>query len=217
MIKAEHKWWARIIFNPYVDHLLKKSFKSFYLLNDLPAIDKSAGLILTPNHFSWWDGFISDFVTRKLIKRKIHVMMLEEQLKRYWFFKKVGAYSINPANPVNMVKTFNYSRNIVTSPENLIVLFPQGEIQSMNSKTISIKEGLEVLLGNFEAEIFVLPLAVKFEYGENRCPNIIGRFGKLLKGSEIKADFKLFKTEFINNIEILRTVTILEGCKNILR
>lgn len=215
MIKAEHRRWARFIFNPYIDHLLRKSFKNFYLVNELPKIDKSAGLILTPNHFSWWDGFISDFISRKLIKRKIHVMMLEEQLRRYWFFKKVGAFSINPSNPVSMIRTLKYGSDVAASPENLVVLFPQGKIQSLNSISVAIKEGLDVLLGQIDSEVSVLPLAVKFEYSENKNPDIVGRFGKLLKGSEIKTDFELFKTEFINNFTILRSLTIFEGCKNI--
>ena len=217
MIKAEHKWWARLIFNPYTDRLLKKNFGNFYLLNDLPAIDNSAGLIVTPNHFSWWDGFIVDFISRKLIKRKIHVMMLEEQLNRYWFFKKVGAYSINTANPVSMVKTLYYTRDIAGSPENFIVLFPQGKIQSLNEKQISIKEGLKRLLDTVNFELYVLPMAVKFEYGDKKNPDIMVRFGKLLKGTDIQSDFGIFTGEFIRNLESMKTTTEPEGCKNIFK
>lgn len=217
MIKAEHKWWARLIFNPYIDYLLKKNFGHFYLLNEFPGIDKSAGLIIAPNHFSWWDGFISDYLSRKLVKRKIHVMMLEDQLKRYWFFQKVGAYSINPANPVSMARTLKYSREIVTSPDNLVVLFPQGEIQSMNNKSVSIKEGLKLLLEGDIPDIYILPLAVKFEYGRNKNPDIIARFGKLIEAREIKKDFELFTGEFLNNIENLKTTVVFDGCRNIFR
>lgn len=217
MIKAEHKWWARLIFNPYTDRLLRKNFGNFYLVNDLPDIDNSAGLIITPNHFSWWDGFIADFISRKLIKRKIHVMMLEEQLKRYWFFKKVGAYSINTANPVSMVKTLNYTSDIAGSPENFVVLFPQGKIQPLNEKSVSIKEGLKILLDKVDFELFVLPVAVKIEYGNEKNPDIIVRFGRLLKGIEIQSDFEIFVGEFTNNLESLKAATVTEGCKNIFK
>jgi hypothetical protein len=186
-------------------------------VNDLPEVDNSAGLIVTPNHFSWWDGFIVDFISRKLIKRKIHVMMLEEQLNKYWFFKKVGAYSIDTANPVSMVKTLQYTVDIARSPENFVVLFPQGEIQSLNGNSISIKEGLKILLDKVNFELFVLPMAVKIEYGNKKNPDIIVRFGRLLKGTEIKSDFGLFAGEFTGNLESLKTTTELDGCKNIFK
>ena len=217
MIKAEHKWWARLIFNPYTDRLLKKNFGNFYLVNDLPDLDNSAGLIITPNHFSWWDGFIVDFISRKLIKRKIHVMMLEEQLNRYWFFNKVGAYSINITNPVSMVKTLHYTRDIAGSNENFVVLFPQGKIQSLNEKSVSIKEGLKVLLDTVKFELYVLPMAVKFEYGNNKNPDIVVRFGRQLKATEIKSDFEVFAGEFTRNLESLKTTTKIEAFKNIFK
>lgn len=217
MIEAENKRWARLIFNPYIDYLLKKNFGHFYLLNEFPRIDKLAGLIIAPNHFSWWDGFISDYLSRNLIKRKIHVMMLEDQLKRYWFFKKVGAYSINPANPVSMARTIKYSRKIAASPDNLVVLFPQGEIQSLNEKSVSIKEGLKLLLETDIPDIYILPLAVKVEYGENKNPDIIAKFGKLIEAREIKTDFELFTEEFLNNIENLKITVVFDGCRDIFR
>lgn len=217
MIKAEHKWWARLIFNPFTDRLLRKNFGNFYLVNDPPDADNSAGLIITPNHFSWWDGFIADFISRKLIKRKIHVMMLEEQLHRYWFFKKVGAYSINTANPVSMVKTLRYTADIAGSPENTVVLFPQGKIQPLNEKSVSIKEGLKILLDKVDFELYVLPVAVKIEYGNKKNPDIAVRFGRLLKATEIQSDFGVFAAEFTKNLESLKTATELERCKNMFK
>ena len=62
---------------------------------NLPEFDKSKSLIVTPNHFSWWDGFFIYWTNKKLFNRKLYVLMLEEQLKRYWFFKKLGCYSID--------------------------------------------------------------------------------------------------------------------------
>jgi 1-acyl-sn-glycerol-3-phosphate acyltransferase len=217
MIEADHKKWARLMFNPYISHLLRSNFRNFYLLNEMPEIPKSAGLIVTPNHFSWWDGFIIDFISRRLIKRKFHIMMLEEQLRKYWFFKKLGAYSINPANPISTARTLNYTRELLLSPQNLVVVYPQGAIQSPNSKIIIIKEGLQKLLDKNKCDVRVLPLAVKFEYGENKNPDIVARFGRLLRAEEIKINFESFSNEFLNNMENLKTTTEYEHCGNIFK
>lgn len=215
MIKASHKKWARLMFNPYINYLLRSNFRSFYILNDLPEIPKSAGLVVTPNHFSWWDGFIIDFITRRLIKRKFHVMMLEDQLRKYWFFKKLGAYSINPTNPISTARTLNYTRELLLSPKNLVVVYPQGTIQSLNSKSITLREGLQKLLDKNKCEVQVLPLAVKFEYKENKNPDIVARFGNMLRAEEIKINFESFSNEFLNNMENLKVMTEYENCRNI--
>jgi 1-acyl-sn-glycerol-3-phosphate acyltransferase len=112
MIKADHKYWARALFNSYIKRLLKKHFNSFLLTNNLPDINNHK-LIITPNHFSWWDGFFIDFVNEKLIKRKLHILMLEDQLKRYWFFRKLGAYGFNPSNPKSIIEAVNYTKDVL--------------------------------------------------------------------------------------------------------
>jgi 1-acyl-sn-glycerol-3-phosphate acyltransferase len=85
LIKGDNKKWARMIFNPYEEYLLKKNFDGFYLTGILPEINTESSLLVTPNHFSWWDGFFIDFVSRKLLKKNFYVIMLDEQLKRYNF------------------------------------------------------------------------------------------------------------------------------------
>ena len=41
MIRASHKTWARLFFNPYLDGLIKKNFSHFYLVNGFPDIDET--------------------------------------------------------------------------------------------------------------------------------------------------------------------------------
>ena len=215
MIKAEHSSFARIIFNPYINHLLKSNFHSFYLLNDLPQVDKSAGLIITPNHFSWWDGFFIDYISQKLLNRKMFLMMLEDQLRKYWFFKKVGAYSINQNNPRSIAETINYTKQVLSSGNNFVVIYPQGEIQSVFENNIIIKDGLKKIIEIKDRELFVLPVSIKIEYGNQSKPEIIVRFGKLLNADAIRDDFNLFKDEFLSNLEILKNTYNFNGFRNL--
>ncbi len=87
MIEAKHSKWAHLLFDVYVTKLLKYNFNRFIVLNDLPKFSKGNGLVLAPNHFTWWDGFFTYFIYKKFFKqRKFYVMMMEQQLKKYWFF-----------------------------------------------------------------------------------------------------------------------------------
>ncbi len=203
MIRAEHKKWAKLIFEPYVDNLLHKNFNNFYVTGDLPDLNKYSGLIITPNHFSWWDGFITYFLIKKLSHKNIFTMMLEDQLNKYWFFKKVGAYSINPLNPVSMVRTLEYTLNVLNNGENIVVLYPQGEIQSLVSDDIKIKPGLKILCGKKGVKN-ILPLAIKIEYGNNKKPDIAASFGRIFSAVEMNANYDAFEGEFLHNIKRLK-------------
>ncbi len=203
MIKAEHKRWARILFNTYIRRLLRKNFSHFYLVNKPPEVDADKGLLITPNHFSWWDGFFIDHVMRKYSNRKIHIMMLEEQLKRYWFFRKLGAYSIKLHDSVSIAESMHYTLEILKNPGNYVVFYPQGEIQPYDKRPIIIKPGLQRLMQNSSTEIIILPAAFKIQYGEKHKPDVIARFATPLQGKQIGKNFTIFRDAFIHNIDKL--------------
>ena len=65
--------------------------------------------------------------------------MLEEQLKRYWFFKKLGCYSIDLNDSRKMIVSLKYTMDLLLKPNNLVTIYPQGEIQAYDEKHIRIK------------------------------------------------------------------------------
>lgn len=203
MIKADHKKWARIIFDIYIDRLLKKNFSNFFLANNFQQIEENYSLILTPNHISWWDGFFIDYIVKKLSNRKFHIMMLEEQLERYWFFQKLGAYSIDPENKSGLISTVKYTNEILKDKNNLAVIYPQGTIETFEKRPLKIKEGLKLFMSNFSENLIVVPVAFKIQYYDDKDPAIITRFGKSLNAKMIKSDFDLYINEFHKNLDEL--------------
>lgn len=141
--------------------------------------------------------------------------MLEDQLKRYWFFKKVGAYSINQSNPVSIARTLDYTGKVLNDKENIIILYPQGEIQPLASEDIIIKPGLKLLLAKNSSGKYVLPLALKIEYGNNKKPNIAAGFGRIFTSEEICTDYDSFIEEFQFNIKRLKAFSDFDKCRNL--
>lgn len=203
MIKAEHKNWARYIFDYYINNLLKKNFISYYLLNDYPVLDKNLSIILTPNHISWWDGFLIDYLVKNFSNRKMYIMMLEKQLKRFWFFQKLGAYSINPDSISSLLTTVKYTRELLKNPDNLAVIYPQGTIESFEKRPLTIKKGIKLFIENMPNEIVVIPAAFKIQYFNERKPSVIARFGKILNAETICSDYQLYINEFYQNLDEL--------------
>jgi len=203
MIKAEHKVWARLLFNPYINRLLRKNFSHFYLVNKFPEVDSSKGLLITPNHFSWWDGFFIDYIMRQHTQRKLCIMMLEDQLKRYWFFKKLGAYSINPNNARSITESLQYTQEILKDPAHYVVYYPQGTIEPYDKRPVSIKPGLQRIFQNSDIDAVIVPVAFKIQYGETKLPAIFARFEKVMDRSSLENDFEHFKNVFRKNINEL--------------
>lgn len=203
MIKAEHAKWAELVFDPYLKRLLKKSFYDFRMINLLPEIDKSKSVIITPNHFSWWDGFFVYWLNKKVLNKNLFVMMLEEQLKRYWFFQKVGCYSIDLNDNRKMIASLKYTTDLLTDPNNLVTIYPQGEIQPYDTNDIVLKKGIEFLAKNTKSEFQVLPIAFRIHHANERLPIAYLRFGKLLSSKEIVNQTLSFNVAFKDNLNKL--------------
>jgi 1-acyl-sn-glycerol-3-phosphate acyltransferase len=202
MIQAEHRKWARVVFNPYMDRLIKKRFHRFFITNRFPEIPLSHSLLVAPNHFSWWDGFFIDAFLRKSDSRLFHILMLEEQLKRYGFFKKIGAFSIHPQNPKSMIRTIRYTQQLLSSPKNTVILYPQGEIQPYITRP-ELKRGLYQVAKSINAPSSVVPVAFKVQYSNEPQPDIFCRFGKRLDMHEVGKKPLMFEDEFYSNLENL--------------
>lgn len=203
MIKAEHTKWARFIFIPYMNRLLKKNFSNFYLVNNFPKISNDQGLVITPNHISWWDGFFAEFVLSKFISRKIHLMMLEDQLDNYKFFRKLGAYSINPKSSQSIIETAAYTKSLVEDTGNYVITYPQGEIEPFEKRPLAIKKGLKLFVDGIKNDFVILPIAFKIQYLNQKYPAVFARFGNPVNGNEAVNDFIKYEKEFLDNINKL--------------
>ena len=173
MIKAKHSKCAKFLFHHYIMNLLKHHFQNFHLLGDIPKTDPNLPLMLLPNHSTWWDGFFVYLLNEKLFRRPIYLMMLEEQLKKYHFFCRVGAYSIEPDNPKSMMRTLKYTVDILnseTSPPPLVCIFPQGELVPWGKRPLNLKSGVDWIIKKIRRDVNLLPLGMKIEYlGQKRA------------------------------------------------
>lgn len=203
MIKADHNRAARFVFDIYLNRLLRKNFSRFYLVNSFPEIPAGAGLAITPNHISWWDGFFIGYVTGTFLKRKFYVMMLEEQLRKYGFFRKLGAYSIEQGNPGQLLQSAAYTKSILGDESSFTVIFPQGKIEPFEKRPIELKNGLKFFINGLNLESYVLPVAFKIHYYNDKLPAVVCRFGGLIQSKAVIENFDEYRNQFIANIDAL--------------
>lgn len=205
MIPADHKKWARLIFDPWIDRQMRKHFTACFAVNDPPEIPAGHSLVCTPNHISWWDGFFIYYIYRKYFpERAFYILMLEQQLKRFWFFRKLGAHSINLENPRSLIDTVEYVRNILCTPETLSTIYPQGEIEPFDKRPLTLKPGLKKMTEGVTTPVSVIPMAFKIQYYNEKQPDLYVSFSERLVCDVKGIEWTEFTRRFQENIDFLQ-------------
>jgi 1-acyl-sn-glycerol-3-phosphate acyltransferase len=102
--------------------------------------DRGLPVLLIGNHFSWWDGFIANYLNSEIFHRRFHIMMLEEQLRKRMFLNKTGAFSIQKSSR-SVIDSLAYAAELLKERKNLVVLYPQGQFQSVYDRQIKFEKG----------------------------------------------------------------------------
>jgi len=169
IIKARHHWFVYPFFQYYTLWLMKKHFNRISIHGSFS--DKGLPILLLANHFSWWDGFFAVFLNYKILHRKFHVMMLEEQLKKYWFFSLSGAFSVKK-HARSIMDTIDYANELLTANRNMVVVYPQGRIRSVYETQLHFEKGVARIIYNSKNNIQVLFMASLVDYLSHKKPDI---------------------------------------------
>jgi len=184
MIKPAHSKLADFIFEIYILRQFRRCFNRVVLINP-PLENYQKNILLVSNHSSWWDGFIHYLLNKKIFNKKYHILMLENQLKRFWFFNKLGAFSINRENNKEIIKSFAFINELSKSESknNLIVFFPQGEILPSFIQPIGIKKGFEKLIKCNE-NCDIIPMSYLIHSQEEQLPILYINISEISINSE---------------------------------
>jgi 1-acyl-sn-glycerol-3-phosphate acyltransferase len=131
--------------------------------------EKERPILLIGNHFSWWDGFIANYLNNVIFRRRFHIMMLEEQLEPRPFLNKAGAYSIRKKSR-DIVESLNYTRELLDDKNNLVAVYPQGEIQSLYHYPLEFQKGITSVLNRLKDEVDIVFLVALVDYFSHRKP-----------------------------------------------
>lgn len=166
MIKADHRTIAVKFFDWYISKIIKKDFHNIEYDKSF-NFDKNKAILLIPNHFSWWDGFFAYFLNLYLFKKKFHVMMLEKELSKRPIFKYIGAFSVEQKSET-VEETLNYTSELLNNKDNLVLMFPQGRIESNHKEKVTFRKGIEYLVNNSGNNFQLIYSTTLIDYLANR-------------------------------------------------
>lgn len=156
-------WFAR-----YMRYRIHKAFNRVVVMPFKPKPGHS--VLLLCNHFSWWDGFFGNYLAYWHLKRKLFIMMQEDHLRKRMLFNLFGGFSIEKGSR-EMIKSLQYAAGLLNDPENLVVVFPQGELISNHATEIEIGIGIERLIKNIKGPCQVVYSCVLIDYFESLKPS----------------------------------------------
>ena len=178
MIKAKKSYRFERFFAVYNRNLIKRRFAALKVSNLDVLLNKNREfpLVIYANHSSWWDGLTAFQISHKA-ELDSYVMMEEKHLKRFFLFRRLGAFSVVRQNPREALKTIEYGADLLREkPERTLWIFPQGEILPNDRRPIIFFNGFSRIVAKTEG-CSVLPIALRYEFLGEYKPEIFVKIG----------------------------------------
>ncbi|MFQ3579005.1 MAG: lysophospholipid acyltransferase family protein [Bacteroidales bacterium] len=169
IIKAKHHWFLYPFFTWFAARIIRKNFNDVQIINH--TTDKNLPILLLSNHSSWWDGFWVQYVQKKLFNRKFYFMMLEDQLRKHWYFKYTGGFSVNKESR-SILETINYTAQLLENNNSLVLMFPQGKIQSLHIREFHFEKGIEYIVKKTKKPFQLLMCVNLIDYFSSPKPTL---------------------------------------------
>ncbi len=200
MIKARHHLFIYPMFQWLTRLLVWRYFNQVHIEGDFK--DNGNAVLVIANHVSWWDGFWILLLNLKIIHRKFYFMMLEFQLKKHWYFRYTGGYSVKK-NSKSILESLSYTTGILHNSANMVLMFPQGKIFSMYNDNVPFQKGLERIKQGISADSQILFVVNLTDYFSNIKPDLFMYIKSLsvsdLNGSSVEIAYKEFSAKVYEN------------------
>ncbi|MDA9555305.1 1-acyl-sn-glycerol-3-phosphate acyltransferase [Pelobium sp.] len=169
MIKPKSNKIIFSFFSWYISRIIKSDFHSFNFHPD--TLSENKAVLLLANHFSWWDGFLLFHLNKIYFKKKFHVMVLEDTAQKVKFLKYLGAFGIQK-NAKSLLQSLEYAGELLNHPENLVLIFPQGELHSSHLTSINFEKGISKVISSSKKQFQYIFASVFTDYFEHRKPSV---------------------------------------------
>jgi 1-acyl-sn-glycerol-3-phosphate acyltransferase len=173
MLPAKKNRLIKELFTLYHSRLLRKHFYQIHLAGEeyLTKINSSLPVIIYSNHSNWWDGFIAFLLSSRRWKADDYIIMDLEQMKKYSFFKYLGAFSVNRGGGKDAIETIEYAAELLNKTNRYLWIFPQGLMQVQDTKPIRFYSGLVKIAERLKG-VNLLPVTIRYEFLLEQRPEV---------------------------------------------
>lgn len=173
--------------------LFRKRFNKM-IINDID-IKPGHSYILMLNHFGFFDGFFAYYLVfyyfSKMVPIKgMYAMSVKKQMEKKPWLKYSGSFSVEPGKR-SVDDSLNYAASILNEPGNLLIYYPQGELESAYIRHIDFKDGIYEIVTRTKGNCQLIWCSVLTEYFESLKPSVY--FNLLDCGDNKHFDFEQLK------------------------
>src|SRR5471030_2412758 len=159
------------------------------------AIKPRHSYLLMCNHFSFWDGLWAVYlclhgIHKKQLIQGFYIMSLKKQMEKHWWLKYIGAFSIVPGSR-SAEESLSYAAEILAKPGNLLLFYPQGNLESELVRHIEFKEGMSQIVPQIKGDCQLIWCSILTEYFESLKPSVY--FNLLDCGTNHEFNFEALK------------------------
>ena len=155
------------VFSQYLRWLVRRSFSTVWVHRDAAPFP-SSGYVAAANHSSWWDGFIPYLLHRKSLPHApFALMMSDEELRRFPFFRWGGAFSVDATSARRSLPAIRYAASEARNGAG-VWMFPRGRFEQSVAPAAWTSGFLHAAR---TAAVPIVPVAMRFRMTEKQRPD----------------------------------------------
>lgn len=154
--------------------------------------------LLMCNHFSFLDGILAYYLCDQVLRKKnmmkrLYIMSLKKQMEKNKWLRYCGSFSVDPGSR-SIRESFNYAAEVLSTPGNVLLFYPQGKLESSHVRYIQFQEGLREIVPQLKDNNCQLIWSSNLiEYFESTKPSVY--FNLLDCGTSGEFDFGKLKQD----------------------
>lgn len=173
MIPARKTGPGAALVRRYVRWKVRHAFRGVWRRGALPPRDSR--LLVYANHTSFWDGFIAAELCAAA-GWDAYCLMEEQNLRRYRFLARLGAFSIRRGDPASALESLRYAGRLLARPATAVVIFPEGALRPYRGAPHPLERGVEVLARRSGCDC--LPVGIRYRFFEHELPDVLLSVGE---------------------------------------
>lgn len=139
-------------------------------------IKPNCSYLFLSNHIGFWDGFWGAYLAYTLINKKVPMrsffaMSVKKQLVKNQWLRYFGCFSVAPFGK-SKEESIDFAAKILNKPGNILMFYPQGNLESNYIRQIDFKEGIVDILAKTDPNCQIIWTTNLIEYFESLKPSV---------------------------------------------
>jgi len=162
-------YWGFNVPAPILCWILKRRFNKL-VINSIDLKPNCSYLLLS-NHIGFWDGFWGAYLCYKLMDKRVPLraffaMSLKKQLEKNQWLRYFGCFSVSPFGK-SREESIDFAAKILNKPGNILLFYPQGNLESNYVRQIELREGIAEILAKTNENCQIIWTSNLIEYFES--------------------------------------------------